>query len=283
MKQGEYGGTGSHKMHRTESALPQGEDLQKILMPEITSQIQADITGQGVQICIVDDFGEESSLRATQQTGTTWALVGTIDFRPFGSTLWDVKGIYDRSTQQMRLIAKNPNPDFCATTADKVIFTYDVSGRNLSGHFWNDCGVTGPLGASASKGSCGYGPHKIKDGEYGFTGAHKMLRSHETLPAGEELEKILSQPIVTVSPNPANRSTQISFTLNFKSKVSIQIYDQFGNLSRTLLKGAALNDGKHTYTWNLATDKGYIAQRGTYWIKVITDDGVITQRLMVMY
>jgi len=280
---GEFGSTGSSKMVRTQIVLPKGEDLLKILAAPAPAISQNNSKAPaGIPVCVVNDFGEQSSLVATQVNSTLWAITGSIDYRFVGSTIWPVKGVYDNSKKHLHYVATNPNPDHCVNFADKVTFDYNVSGTSLSGHFSNDCGVYGPLNATASRGDCGYSALKLRNEEYGSTGSTKMQRSRITLPPGEALDKILAERIITISPNPAVQSTQISFTLNTKSKVTLQIYDEFGNLNCTLAKDVLLNEGKHNYTWNLRTDKGYAAQRGTYWVKAITSEGVMMQRILVM-
>src|SRR5256885_366254 len=89
--------------------------------------------------CVTDDFGEQASLTISGETVT-----GSIDYTPFGSTVWPCEGTYDRSTGTLHFVATNPNPDNCTFFATTVTFDYvrtDV--KTGFGSFSNDCGNAG--------------------------------------------------------------------------------------------------------------------------------------------
>ena len=77
-------------------------------------------------------------------------------------------------------------------------------------------------------------------------------------------------------PNPFNPSTTIEFTIPNYSHVSIQVYDIKGRLVLTLTDNY-YNPGYHQIKWN---GKDYSS--GVYFVKMISEDFVSTQKLMLI-
>ena len=69
--------------------------------------------------------------------------------------------------------------------------------------------------------------------------------------------------------------------MDFAANVRVQIYDQFGNLARTIVNGN-LSQGVHQYSWNRMTDRGSRAPQGYYFVKVISEAGEVSQQILVM-
>jgi len=76
-------------------------------------------------------------------------------------------------------------------------------------------------------------------------------------------------------PNPAGNRTTIQFTLPQSSHVSIKVYDMSGREMKTMLNDN-LDEGNHTLQLNL---KDFPS--GIYFVKMISDFGIETQKLMV--
>jgi len=79
-----------------------------------------------------------------------------------------------------------------------------------------------------------------------------------------------SQTVVTVSPNPFNSITQISYTVPRQGIVSVRVYDINGRLVATLMDGIA-SFGSHTVVWNAS---GISA--GVYFVRLASGDRVWT-------
>ena len=231
--------------------------------------------------CLTNSYGEQGEGVLTLIEGTLYDVTGTYNYEIFGGTMWPATGTYDKSTGHLQFVATNPDPDGCTFWATTVTFDYYlVSPKQFSGTFSNDCGNSGSLDASSVVGSCGFNPVKMKGGEYGTTGSTKMQRSRLPLPAGMDFNKMLSSNTISVSPNPVVKQAQISVTLGAASKVTLNVYNQNGTLVHTISNGIA-REGTHTYTWNLQTRGGAKVKAGFYTLKLTTDEGVQSVRVLV--
>jgi len=213
--------------------------------------------------CLINDFGEQASLTISGETVT-----GTIDYSAFGSTVWPCTGTYDRSTGTLHFVATNPNPDNCTFFASTVTFDYTRTDVKTGfGTFRNDCGNFGSLGASATKSACSYAGIALKKGEFGGTATRKMNRTKIPLPPGVDFKNLAPGIMVSVAPNPAVQNAQITVKLDAATKINISVYDQSGNLIKTIANGS-LKEGSTTYSWNLQSQKGTKVKTGYYTIKV---------------
>src|SRR6478735_2439565 len=257
LKKGEFGGTATRKMNRTRLPLPPGVDF-KNLTPGVAANALS-----GTTYCLINDFGEQASLSISGETVT-----GTIDYSAFGSTVWPCTGTYDRSTGTLHFVATNPNPDNCTFFASTVTFDYTRTDVKTGfGTFSNDCGNFGSLGASASKGACSYAGVALKKGEFGSTATRKMNRTKIPLSPGVDFKNLAPGIMVSVAPNPAVKNAQITVKLDAATKINISVYDQSGNLIKTIANGS-LKEGSTTYSWNLQSQKGTKVKTGYYTIKV---------------
>jgi hypothetical protein len=235
----------------------------------------------GRTYCLTNSYGEQATLKIVSKVGGgVYNIQGSYNYQPFGGTIWPVTGTYNKRTGELHFVATNPDPDFCTNWANTVTFDYVGSGLSFTGSFSNDCGLAGALTATAVAGSCGFLPVTVKQGEYGTTGSHKMLRSQLPLPAGIDFKKSLSFNTISVSPNPVVREAQINVTLDFSAKVTLNIYNQNGTLVRTITNGIA-SEGPHNYKWNLQTQNGTRVKTGFYTVKLVTDDGEESTRIFV--
>jgi len=70
-------------------------------------------------------------------------------------------------------------------------------------------------------------------------------------------------------PNPFNPATTISFSLPTSQKVSLEIYNNRGQLLRRIYHDAFLLQGKHDIVWDGRDEKGRAAGSGIYLCKLV--------------
>jgi hypothetical protein len=83
------------------------------------------------------------------------------------------------------------------------------------------------------------------------------------------------------TPNPFERSTEISLVLDRDGAVQLEVYDVAGRKVRTLQDGV-LAAGSHSLVWDGAADDGSRATAGTYFYRLSTADGVETRRMVLL-
>ena len=81
-------------------------------------------------------------------------------------------------------------------------------------------------------------------------------------------------------PNPFNAQTQISVILNNDSHVNLAIYNIKGERVVTLLNGQQ-TAGEHHILWNGTSGSGSDLPSGLYFARMITDDRIVTHRLLL--
>lgn len=69
-------------------------------------------------------------------------------------------------------------------------------------------------------------------------------------------------------PNPFNPSTTIKFVLPQTGKVTLQVFNEFGQFVRTLVNGE-MNEGTHDVHWDGRDQAGAVAASGIYFYKLI--------------
>jgi len=86
----------------------------------------------------------------------------------------------------------------------------------------------------------------------------------------------MSYQLHDVYPNPFNPSTQVSFTLPVDGYVGLYVYNLKGDQVDTIYQGYQL-DGTHSYTWNASS-----LSSGVYYIRMISDDSVLSVKAMLL-
>ena len=86
----------------------------------------------------------------------------------------------------------------------------------------------------------------------------------------------VSYQLHDVYPNPFNPSTQVSFTLPVDGYVGLYVYNLKGDQVDTIYQGYQL-DGTHSYTWNASS-----LSSGVYYIRMISDDSVLSVKAMLL-
>jgi hypothetical protein len=82
-------------------------------------------------------------------------------------------------------------------------------------------------------------------------------------------------------PNPFSSETSITFSINTKSPVSLNIYNLKGQLVRTLLQNVQ-NKGSHTIKWDGRSNDGKLASNGVYLYKLSSARYAQTCKLLLM-
>ncbi len=98
---------------------------------------------------------------------------------------------------------------------------------------------------------------------------------HHDVPIDEPSHLIKDQKIQNF-PNPFKTSTQISFSLPYPDKVTIQIYNLKGQLVETLLDENK-SEGIHTLKWNAEK-----ISSGIYFMKLLTKEKAVVRKLVII-
>jgi hypothetical protein len=84
-------------------------------------------------------------------------------------------------------------------------------------------------------------------------------------------------------PNPFNPATEISFVLPQASPVELNIYNLKGRKIRTLIAGETLaKDKLHKVVWDGTDSSGQPVSSGIYLYKLLTQDKVYTQKMLLV-
>jgi hypothetical protein len=83
---------------------------------------------------------------------------------------------------------------------------------------------------------------------------------------------------VSIYPNPYSGNTIISYVLNKKSDVSVEVFNTVGQKVETLVN-AAQTAGEYKYNFS-AKEKGYTA--GVYFVKILIDGKLTMKRIVEM-
>ncbi|MBN1480664.1 choice-of-anchor D domain-containing protein, partial [candidate division KSB1 bacterium] len=99
------------------------------------------------------------------------------------------------------------------------------------------------------------------------------------------IESILGTPVEFALkdnyPNPFNPETRIEFALPRGQNVTIMVFNQIGQLVRTLYD-ARLDAGYHTITWNSQNDAGLQLPSGTYFLLFQAEDYRKTLKMLLI-
>jgi len=88
--------------------------------------------------------------------------------------------------------------------------------------------------------------------------------------------------IESIIPNPFNSMTHISFSLDQPLKTSMIIYNMQGQMIR-ILADQTFSSGKHELVWNRKDGSGSDVRAGIYLVKMLTEQGTDTRKLVVSY
>ena len=82
-------------------------------------------------------------------------------------------------------------------------------------------------------------------------------------------------------PNPFSNETHFSLDLDRASQVEVTIHDLGGRRVATLLRGS-LPAGRHSMSWNGATERGGRAPEGLYFVKCLANGRVVSQKVAIL-
>ena len=86
-----------------------------------------------------------------------------------------------------------------------------------------------------------------------------------------------SNPIeITISPNPAKTETELSFSLEERSAIRVELFDVLGRSVKKVYTGM-LDEGKHTYPVSIS-----VLAEGMYYVRVTANDVVTTKSMRVV-
>lgn len=98
---------------------------------------------------------------------------------------------------------------------------------------------------------------------------------------GDEFTVLEGISDVSCQPNPFSNSTAITFRLIETKQVLVEIFDINGKKIITLLEGE-LPRGYYTTTWNGDTDKGIEVNKGVYFYRISTGNGMVNTGKIVL-
>ena len=82
-------------------------------------------------------------------------------------------------------------------------------------------------------------------------------------------------------PNQMEAQTTINFEIENNSEVSINVYDDKGNLVKTLVDNANQEAGKHTITWDGTNNEGRKMSSGVYIYRLVTPNFSDSKRILI--
>jgi polyvinyl alcohol dehydrogenase (cytochrome) len=82
-------------------------------------------------------------------------------------------------------------------------------------------------------------------------------------------------------PNPFNPTTKIRFSIPEASSVSLKIYDNTGQLIKTLVNGN-LEAGDHSFQWDAKNDNGQEVSAGVYLYRITAGNYIDTKQMILM-
>ena len=87
--------------------------------------------------------------------------------------------------------------------------------------------------------------------------------------------------ILPNAPNPFNPQTEIRFELSRPGQAQLAIYDVTGRLVKTVHDGH-LAAARHTMVWAGRDDGGRAVASGVYYLRMVTADGVMQRKMMLL-
>ncbi|MBW6516845.1 MAG: VCBS repeat-containing protein [Candidatus Cloacimonetes bacterium] len=93
---------------------------------------------------------------------------------------------------------------------------------------------------------------------------------------------LLDNKLTGIYPNPFNIGTDISFTINKATLITLEIYNMKGQLVRVLVKDGLYDEGRHIYWWNGLDQSGRECASGIYFFLFRTSEGDVDVRKGMM-
>ena len=109
--------------------------------------------------------------------------------------------------------------------------------------------------------------------------------AHNFTPVAGIPDEVKNTPILrldSISPNPCNPSTRISFYLDQPTVVRIGIYSLSGALVRRLCNRENLEAGPHDFYWNGRGDGEQVLSSGPYLVQISHDTGRVAAKILLI-
>ena len=94
----------------------------------------------------------------------------------------------------------------------------------------------------------------------------------------EEGGDVAGMNIGSITPNPADEATSITYSVPTVSNTKVEIYDALGNRVTTLYNGVG-NQGVNTLNWDIRNEN---VPNGVYTVKLTHNGASITEKLVVV-
>jgi hypothetical protein len=160
--------------------------------------------------------------------------------------------------------------------ADLMIYYYPESYENLC-RPCEDCYDNPPPGCS----DCNYNYNGHGEPYYSTEGELICYRRHAE---GVSLAKALPGRVLLRQnfPNPFNPGTSLELDLEHSGVVAVEIYNQRGQMVRTLLTPRLLPAGVHRLEWDGFTDTGEAAPTGIYFARLVSARQTATVKMILL-
>jgi len=122
-----------------------------------------------------------------------------------------------------------------------------------------------------------YQLQEVPAGSY-YNGSRGLIRS-AGITSVENMES--TENLVFCSPNPAISDVEISIVLSQSQPITLEIFDVNGNLIKHI-SDRILSSGKHSFSWDLSNSIEARIATGVYFVKLITKDGAVIEKVIVM-
>ena len=83
-------------------------------------------------------------------------------------------------------------------------------------------------------------------------------------------------------PNPFNNATTIKFEIPIKKTVSLNIYNEAGQLVKTLINNQNMAGGSHQVSWGGLNNNGQPASSGVYFYTLEWDGNSVSQQMVYL-
>jgi len=93
---------------------------------------------------------------------------------------------------------------------------------------------------------------------------------------------IVKPPNLSISPNPAKKSTVISLQLPVKEIINLKVYDVTGRLIKTLVKAQSLEPKTYTIKWDGRDNKGNPLPSGVYFVRLEAGGITKTEKVILI-
>lgn len=111
-------------------------------------------------------------------------------------------------------------------------------------------------------------------------GRERTLAENPTL-GGEATTAPLGAWLGRANPNPVSGTTQIEYSLSTAGPIAVDIYDASGRRVRELFRGSQTLGG-HMLPWDGRDDRGQEVPDGTYFLRLASDSGTSSQKVVVL-